>query len=145
MMPPAMIPLSIRPARRLCERCGKPFDAAARQWKCAPCICLAQRRAADAAAGPGLHRPDGKCKLTYNNHASTIPMMKVMETLRRAIKTADVSRYAICKATGIDKAALSRFVHGERGLDGSSIEKLADYFGLELLPAPGQRKKVGAK
>jgi plasmid maintenance system antidote protein VapI len=61
--------------------------------------------------------------------------MTVTDALRRAINTADTSRYLISKATGIHQATLSRFIHGERGLDGSSIDKLAEYFGLELKPS----------
>jgi plasmid maintenance system antidote protein VapI len=65
--------------------------------------------------------------------------VKVTETLRRAIEQAEASRYAIAKATKIEQSSLSRFVHGERGLDGTSIDKLAEYFGLELNP----KKKRG--
>jgi plasmid maintenance system antidote protein VapI len=64
-----------------------------------------------------------------------LPGVSVTETLRRAISDAGVSRYAIAKATGIEQSALSRFIHGERGLDGTSIDKLAEYFGLELQAA----------
>src|ERR1700730_7243283 len=69
-----------------------------------------------------------------------MPGVSVTETLRRAIMGASVSRYAIAKATGIEQSALSRFIHGERGLDGTSIDKLAAYFSLELLPAQTRKK-----
>ncbi len=53
--------------------------------------------------------------------------------LRAAILAAPVSRYRIAKDTGINQSMLSRFVRGERGLDGSSIDTLAEYLRLELV------------
>jgi hypothetical protein len=66
-------------------------------------------------------------------------VVKVTDTLRKAITSADVNRRRISLDTGIQESALSRFVHGERGLDGASIDTLAAYFGLELKPK-GKRK-----
>ena len=67
--------------------------------------------------------------------------VKVTETLRRAIEQAGVSLYKIAKLTGIEQSTLSRFVRGERGLDGNSIDKLAEYFGLELKPSKTDIKR----
>jgi plasmid maintenance system antidote protein VapI len=67
--------------------------------------------------------------------------VSVSDMLRRSIERADVSRYAIAKATGIEQSTLSRFISGERGLDGTSIDKLADYFGLELRPTKNKKGK----
>ena len=36
------------------------------------------------------------------------------ERLRRAIQSADVSRYEISRRTGVSQAQLSRFVHGKQ-------------------------------
>jgi transcriptional regulator with XRE-family HTH domain len=55
--------------------------------------------------------------------------------LRAAILAAPVSRYRIAQEAGVDEAALSRFVRGQRGLDLSSVDKLAAYLELELAPA----------
>jgi plasmid maintenance system antidote protein VapI len=66
--------------------------------------------------------------------------MKVSNALRLKIEGATVSRYAIAKTTGIQQATLSRFIHGQRGLDGKSIDKLAKFFGLELRPVRQKRK-----
>ncbi len=56
--------------------------------------------------------------------------------LRAAIEESGLSNYAIAKRTGVSKSALSRF-----WLDGTlrleSAEKLAVYFGLELVPKAG--------
>lgn len=53
--------------------------------------------------------------------------------LRAAMKAAAVSRYRIAKETGLEQSALSRFVRGKAGLDLSSVDKLAEYLGLELV------------
>jgi plasmid maintenance system antidote protein VapI len=60
--------------------------------------------------------------------------MTVSESLKRAIETADVSRYRMAKDTGIDQPTLSRFINGERPLVLDKVDILADYLGLELKP-----------
>ena len=59
----------------------------------------------------------------------------VSEQLRKAIESAPVSRYRIAQETGVTEGALSRFVRRERGLDLSSVDKLAAYLGLVLVAA----------
>jgi transcriptional regulator with XRE-family HTH domain len=39
----------------------------------------------------------------------------------------------MAQETGVTEATLSRFVRGERGLDLSSVDKLAAYLGLSLV------------
>ncbi|MBM3995231.1 MAG: helix-turn-helix transcriptional regulator [Planctomycetes bacterium] len=58
--------------------------------------------------------------------------LKLSEQIRRAIKTCGQSCYAIAKATGIDKATLSRFMSGERGLPMKTLDVLADYLDLNI-------------
>ena len=57
--------------------------------------------------------------------------------LRAAILAAGVRRRRISLDTGIHESVLSRFVRGERGLDGGSIDTLCAYLGLELSPTRG--------
>lgn len=60
----------------------------------------------------------------------------ISDQLRAAIADAGragVTRYRISKETGVDQAALSRFVHGNQGLDLSSVDRLAAYLGLRLV------------
>ena len=52
--------------------------------------------------------------------------------LRWEIEHSGESRYAICKATGIDKAAMSRFMAGTTNLSLEAADRLAEHFGLEL-------------
>ncbi len=54
--------------------------------------------------------------------------------LRRAILESDMTRYAISKQSGVDQAALSRFVTGG-SLKLESVDKLVDCLGLQVRPA----------
>jgi plasmid maintenance system antidote protein VapI len=59
--------------------------------------------------------------------------LPLSEQFRKAIETCGESRYAISKATGIDQSALSRFIHGERGLSMDVMDRLGEYLGLKLV------------
>jgi transcriptional regulator with XRE-family HTH domain len=65
----------------------------------------------------------------------------VLDQLRDMIEQGDISRYRIARDTGIDQAALSRFVHGQTGLNFTTIETLAEYLGLEIIIRPKRRPK----
>jgi transcriptional regulator with XRE-family HTH domain len=54
------------------------------------------------------------------------------DQLRQAIERSGLSRYAIGKATGIDKGTMSRFMAGHVGLSLESIEKIVDVLDLRL-------------
>jgi transcriptional regulator with XRE-family HTH domain len=66
--------------------------------------------------------------------------MGIVDTLKQTIERANVSRYEISKQTGIDQSTLSRFISGERKPSIDAIERLCQYFDLELRPAkrPGK-------
>ncbi|MCC6679455.1 MAG: helix-turn-helix transcriptional regulator [Phycisphaeraceae bacterium] len=68
-------------------------------------------------------------------------MQGILDVLRKRIERGDVSRYQIARDTGIDKASLSRFMHGHTGLNVATAEKLADYLGLEIIIRPKRRKE----
>jgi transcriptional regulator with XRE-family HTH domain len=68
---------------------------------------------------------------------------KVTDQLRRAIETADKSRYALFQETGIDQATLSRFMHGKGSLSAEGIDLLAEALGLELVKRQSRSKKGG--
>jgi transcriptional regulator with XRE-family HTH domain len=59
--------------------------------------------------------------------------------LRRAILESGLSRYAISVKSGVDQAALSRFLAGKRSLSLDSVDKLVDVLGLEVR-LPRKRK-----
>ena len=58
------------------------------------------------------------------------------EALRRAVKDSGESLYAICKATGLNEDALSRFMRGQQSMRLDLADKLAGYFGIEVRPTP---------
>ncbi|MBU4271381.1 MAG: helix-turn-helix domain-containing protein, partial [Planctomycetes bacterium] len=53
-------------------------------------------------------------------------------------------RYQIAKETGIDAAALCRFVQGKMGLTTDTLDKLTEYLGLRIVmdkPRKGRKNK----
>ena len=54
------------------------------------------------------------------------------DQIRRAVHNSGFSQYAIGKATDINKATLSRFVTGVRGLPMKTLDKLADFLNLNI-------------
>lgn len=54
------------------------------------------------------------------------------DVLLKALEESDESLYSIAKATGLDKAALGRFVAGKQSLRLDIADKLAAHFGLVL-------------
>ncbi|MCH8881005.1 MAG: hypothetical protein IID34_14140 [Planctomycetes bacterium] len=52
------------------------------------------------------------------------------DQLRNIIRTCGQSRYEIWKATGIDQAALSKFMLGERGLSMKALIVLGKHLNL---------------
>ena len=57
----------------------------------------------------------------------------LIDQIRQAVEQSGMSRYAISKATGIDQAALSRFVYGERGLTAENLDKLGECLNLKIV------------
>lgn len=71
-------------------------------------------------------------------------MPKLSEQLRDAIVNADVTRYAISRATGVSESTLSKFVLGTRpGLSFDAMDRVGEYLGLEIVKKK-QPKKRGA-
>jgi transcriptional regulator with XRE-family HTH domain len=54
------------------------------------------------------------------------------DVLKAAIEQSGLTRYRIAKDTGIDEAALMRFVRGETSLRLDRADVLAEFLGLEL-------------
>lgn len=65
--------------------------------------------------------------------------MTITEQLRALVNGDAQTRYAIHKATKIDQAALMRFADGGDA-KGTTLDKLAEYFKLELRPTRGRKK-----
>ena len=61
------------------------------------------------------------------------------DQIRQAVDASGMSRYAICKALGIDQATMSRFMGGA-GMELANIDRLADLLGLTIKrPATNRR------
>jgi transcriptional regulator with XRE-family HTH domain len=54
------------------------------------------------------------------------------DQLRRAIDESGYSRYAICKATGIDQSSLGKFCAGKGWLSIESFDALGEFIGLTI-------------
>lgn len=54
------------------------------------------------------------------------------DEIREAVKASGMSRYAICKAIGLDQAVMSRFLHGKSGLGCDTLDKLAVLLNLHI-------------
>ena len=68
-------------------------------------------------------------------------MTRILDAICEAIEASDKTRYRIAKDTGISQAHLSRLMSGERGLSIDTLERLADYLGLEIVIRPKRRRK----
>ncbi len=55
--------------------------------------------------------------------------LNLSDQLRGLIEDSGKSRYEIAKATGVDQAVLSRFMHGKGGLSMPVLDSLAEYLG----------------
>ena len=64
------------------------------------------------------------------------PKPTVTDALKVAIERSGLTRYRIAKDTGIDEAALMRFLRGETSLRLDKADRLAAYLGLRLVPDP---------
>lgn len=82
--------------------------------------------------------------LSSKHHAILFSMAELLNMMRKAIEASGQSRYRISKATGIAQSVLSRFMSGKTALTVETVERLADYLGLEIALRPrrgrGMRK-----
>lgn len=59
---------------------------------------------------------------------------KLSDQLRRAIDDSEMSRNRICDLIGINKAAMSRFMTGKRGLSLETVDRVCALLRLKLVP-----------
>jgi len=69
-------------------------------------------------------------------------MKTMQDILRKAILDSKVSAYRLAIESGVDQAAISRFVSGQRDLRLESAGKIANALGLRL--TKDKRRKVNA-
>ena len=58
------------------------------------------------------------------------------DQIRDAVNASELSRYAICKAIGLNEGAMSRFMAGKSGLSMDTLDRLAERIGLEVVIRP---------
>ena len=63
--------------------------------------------------------------------------IKMSDRIRQLIDDSGMSRYRIAKESGLDQAALSRFMQGT-GITTESLDKLADSLDLEIRRRKGR-------
>ena len=71
----------------------------------------------------------------------TEAVAKLLNEIRQAVEASEKTRYRIAKESGVSAGQLSRLVNGERGLTVDTIERLADYLGLEITIKPKSADK----
>ena len=71
--------------------------------------------------------------------------MRIADVLRKAIKEVDGSLYSVSQGAEIAYPTLYRFYHGQRSLKLESVEKLADFLGLELVRKRGKASKTNKR
>ena len=73
----------------------------------------------------------------------------LIDQVRQAVNAAGVSRYAICKAGGINQAVMSKFMAGKTGLSMESLNAIADVLQLRIVaegpPLLAPPAKLGRK
>ena len=62
------------------------------------------------------------------------------ESIRKAIRDCGMTRYVIAKRTGVSQGVLSRFMNGQNALTLTTVDKLVEELGLELI-VRGKRGK----
>jgi DNA transposition AAA+ family ATPase len=67
--------------------------------------------------------------------------MSIDQQLREAIDKSGLTRYRIARDSGVDYAALCRYLDEGRDLRLSNVEKLAAYFGMRLTPPKTPKRK----
>jgi plasmid maintenance system antidote protein VapI len=67
-------------------------------------------------------------------------MLSVSESLRKAIAESGLSFQALERETGVLRQSLMKFARGEQSLRLDMADRLAAYFGLELIRRKGKGK-----
>jgi plasmid maintenance system antidote protein VapI len=72
--------------------------------------------------------------------ARRTPGVDLAARIRRAIRESDLTPYRIATDADVDRAIMTRFVNGERGLTLTTASRICEVLGLELRPARRTRK-----
>ena len=69
-----------------------------------------------------------------------VKAMSLSDTIRNAVLASGLSQRQIEEETSLGRGLLARFLSGERDIQLSTADRLADYFGLTLAPADATNK-----
>ncbi|QDV32371.1 helix-turn-helix domain-containing protein [Tautonia plasticadhaerens] len=58
------------------------------------------------------------------------------DQIRDAVNASGMSRYALCKAIGLNQGAMSRFMSGKGGMSLENLDRLAELLGLSIVTKP---------
>jgi transcriptional regulator with XRE-family HTH domain len=61
---------------------------------------------------------------------------RLSDRIREAVDASGLSRYAICKAIGLNQGAMSRFMSGKSGMSLDSLDRIAEFIGIEVVVKP---------
>lgn len=64
----------------------------------------------------------------------------ITEALKHAIEASGMSIKALQRETGVSRQSMMHFMRGSRTLRLDIADKLANYFGLDLLPRAAKKK-----
>ncbi len=70
-------------------------------------------------------------------------MAKLTDAIKAAIIKSEQSPYAIAKGAGIARSQLSRLLNGESSITVETLERLADYLGLQIRIEPNTKSGKG--
>ena len=82
--------------------------------------------------------------MTSTGAVATIGFMKntkqveFADQIRQAVRESGLTPYRICKDTEIDQAMMSRFLAGKMWLGEATMNRLAEYLGLEVVKTKGK-------
>lgn len=62
--------------------------------------------------------------------------------VKQAIEQSGLTRYEICKQSGVTQAALSRFMNGVAGLSLATLDRLAPVLGLRIVVDRPKRRRA---
>jgi transcriptional regulator with XRE-family HTH domain len=65
------------------------------------------------------------------------------DQIRAAVDDSGMSRYAICKAIGLNQGAMSRFMSGKSGISLGALDRLAELLNLSIVAEPPRGPKGG--
>ncbi len=68
--------------------------------------------------------------------------LTITETLRKAIADSGKTFLTIEQESGVVRQSLMKFARGERHMRGDMLDRLAEYFGLELTPGKPTKRKA---